>query len=774
MDSMNHMLHDSGDPESMMEMMGLDISSITHVDYGASRGAHPQRTDAQIKAVEKLASRITLKTEKKPKDEDEAHVVEDFDILSQPRVILFQGKVIKKSLNSMVTHHTPKRLILFNDCILLCNPHNSYLSTTEMLSINFVVPLEEVQFIPYLTTSTSTNMGGSNNTNNTNDTNDNVPMEMNDQESQQGFEIRTNDRPFHFIAENDSDKRIWCEEIEMAIKAYISTPGLNLLPGWQHHAIQGTLFSSIVLKQSIDVVKNHINNLISTRKDIDDVDDYCMTALHWAALIGNCVHCQKLINSGADIDALNNGLNSPLLLAAASGHAEVFIFLVEQGANIFLRNLKDRDPLFLIVMYAHSNKSVQVMLDILLSRGVELDTCDNTGGAPIHLAATLGLPHAIDMLTSAGADINQPHEMTGLTPLQLCVSRDGADPETVRSLLERGAYANALAPNRLNSMDLVMNAFASKHDLDFRLHTIGDHDSNSNSSSSGVGVRVGVGGGSNNVGISNSNGSGIYHKFEMDMDTVQEFAMSTLPLLMEIAKRGGRYSDDTLAPLRSSFIEAVKSARQQWLDSSCDIKDFTKYVKLDNIIKGHPKYHNDNSSQHCLLCIEKFTMYNRRHHCRNCGILCCEPCSTKKLPSSSDNSSSGGNGGKADMQRVCDSCYNKLLHSYACRKTDYNVAEKEKRLAKEKRDLEKAAYANANAKAAGDSGTSTIGSLFSWGSETGSPRDAAEEAMNALNKRGEQLQSVANKAADMNDAASEFNRATKQLLKQQQQSSIWR
>ena len=248
------LFRDASDPDSMMEMLGLDVDSITFSDYGRERGAAPQRSDAQIKAVEKLASRIT-KDNKKPKDEehDDMYHMADFDLLAKPRVVLFQGKVNKKSLNSMVSHNTQKRLILFNDCLVLANPHGSYLSTTEMLTVNLVVPLDELLFTPYM-------------------------RSTDDTEAQQGFEIRTRERPFYLVAESESDKRIWCEEIELAMKAYLTTPGLSLSAGWQHHAIRGTLHSA-VCDGDISLVEEAVGKLGDLHKDIDDVDDYCMTAL---------------------------------------------------------------------------------------------------------------------------------------------------------------------------------------------------------------------------------------------------------------------------------------------------------------------------------------------------------------------------------------------------------------------------------------------------------------------------------------------------------------
>jgi len=54
----------------------------------------------------------------------------------------------------------------------------------------------------------------------------------------------------------------------------------------------------------------------------------------------------------------------------------------------------------------------------------------------------------------------------------------------------------------------------------------------------------------------------------------------------------------------------------------------------------------DSHSKVCKICSDKFTFVNRRHHCRRCGILCCNKCSKYKLPN-----------GEGVMQRACKRCY---------------------------------------------------------------------------------------------------------------------
>jgi DNA-directed RNA polymerase subunit RPC12/RpoP len=111
----------------------------------------------------------------------------------------------------------------------------------------------------------------------------------------------------------------------------------------------------------------------------------------------------------------------------------------------------------------------------------------------------------------------------------------------------------------------------------------------------------------------------------------------------------------------------------------------------------------NNTSNICQLCSDQFSLTNRRHHCRACGVLTCDKCSSKRLhltvqinessflptsssvnnPSGNDRSTflsnrdslkkggSGGGGGVGEKggsgkeengDRVCDGCFNRLCH----------------------------------------------------------------------------------------------------------------
>ncbi|XP_047718285.1 zinc finger FYVE domain-containing protein 26 isoform X1 [Prionailurus viverrinus] len=64
---------------------------------------------------------------------------------------------------------------------------------------------------------------------------------------------------------------------------------------------------------------------------------------------------------------------------------------------------------------------------------------------------------------------------------------------------------------------------------------------------------------------------------------------------------------------------------------------------------GRHQWVPDESASVCMVCCrERFTMFNRRHHCRRCGRLVCSACSTKKMQVE---------GCRESPTRVCDQCY---------------------------------------------------------------------------------------------------------------------
>lgn len=62
------------------------------------------------------------------------------------------------------------------------------------------------------------------------------------------------------------------------------------------------------------------------------------------------------------------------------------------------------------------------------------------------------------------------------------------------------------------------------------------------------------------------------------------------------------------------------------------------------------KWADDSEVLNCLSCNRGFSMTIRRHHCRNCGQIFCNDCSSKQAPLEANKK----------PVRVCDGCYNEL------------------------------------------------------------------------------------------------------------------
>jgi len=109
-----------------------------------------------------------------------------------------------------------------------------------------------------------------------------------------------------------------------------------------------------------------------------------------------------------------------------------------------------------------------------------------------------------------------------------------------------------------------------------------------------------------------------------------------------------------IASEKKSFVLLANSYEEkaQWMSEFAkSISEQEKTIRAEGTAQTNavaPVWVPDSEALRCMICGDKFTLMQRRHHCRQCGNVVCSKCSAKKkeLP---------GQGKK----RVCDSCYTK-------------------------------------------------------------------------------------------------------------------
>ena len=105
------------------------------------------------------------------------------------------------------------------------------------------------------------------------------------------------------------------------------------------------------------------------------------------------------------------------------------------------------------------------------------------------------------------------------------------------------------------------------------------------------------------------------------------------------------------------YSDSGENERKEWFDSISEACSRQKELISDNCSSSTvaPLWNPDSNSRGCQLCKANFGLINRRHHCRNCGILVCDKCSSKRFFLAHVNDKSN--------VRVCDTCYEDLSNS---------------------------------------------------------------------------------------------------------------
>ncbi|XP_055242461.2 RUN and FYVE domain-containing protein 1 isoform X3 [Gorilla gorilla gorilla] len=119
---------------------------------------------------------------------------------------------------------------------------------------------------------------------------------------------------------------------------------------------------------------------------------------------------------------------------------------------------------------------------------------------------------------------------------------------------------------------------------------------------------------------------------------------------VEGLKKELRELQDEKAELQKICEEQEQALQEMGLHLSQSKLKMEDIKEVNQALKGHA-WLKDDEATHCRQCEKEFSISRRKHHCRNCGHIFCNTCSSNELALPS----------YPKPVRVCDSCHTLLL-----------------------------------------------------------------------------------------------------------------
>ena len=162
--------------------------------------------------------------------------------------------------------------------------------------------------------------------------------------------------------------------------------------------------------------------LLKQGGDVNAAQGDGVTALHWAAKLGDSEMAKTLIVAGGNVRAVTRfGAYAPLHLAAERGATDVVATLIKAGADVNGRTSTGATPL-MFAAAAGDTKAIALLADA----GADINAGENDRGqTPLIFAAANNRTAAVRVLLARGADANKATRITDLAAL----SKNGENPE---------------------------------------------------------------------------------------------------------------------------------------------------------------------------------------------------------------------------------------------------------------------------------------------------------------------------------------------------------
>ncbi|CAF1118017.1 unnamed protein product [Rotaria sordida] len=404
-----------------------------------------------------------------------------------------------------------------------------------------------------------------------------------------------------------------------------------------------------------------------------ETPDICKTLespLHLACQWGLERVVSTLIEHHADINKKDTEGNTPLHVAIINQHITIISLLIRApNLDLLIRN-KQNQTSFACSIVSKNNEAANL---ILKREPKAADQLDNKGRNFLHIAVQNGDIESVLFLLTVNVNVNnRVDDANQLTPLHLCVQT--GNEIILRNLLLAGANINDVTANRRSALHL-----ASENNRGFICSILLENHIQANllDSNHNTALHLAVQHGHLDVVRR------LLSESDIDVFTLNNKGMNCLHVLASYSRENAHLIFTILLEFYPKFpldvqdaqgntalLLAYKNGHGQLCRalvaaganlSICNYDSFSIFTMptaskalLVSILDNIPREPPWGESETCLECGTKFTITNRRHHCRHCGRVLCKRCSLNELPIM-----------KFNLQRpvrVCQLCTDVLTH----------------------------------------------------------------------------------------------------------------
>ena len=176
----------------------------------------------------------------------------------------------------------------------------------------------------------------------------------------------------------------------------------------------------------LEAIRNHdldkMRALIAEGADVNELDGFGLTPLHFAVISGFDDAARLLLENGAKVDSLSSRKTTPLHHAAKAGHSKCLAALLEHHADVMIRD-ESTTAFGYAVKRGHMDAARALLAAAEKQGGAELrqrlvNLADSKGDTPLKLAVADANMPLVEELVRAGA---APVEASGDAGALACV-----------------------------------------------------------------------------------------------------------------------------------------------------------------------------------------------------------------------------------------------------------------------------------------------------------------------------------------------------------------